>query len=112
MASVDGDFLRIALYGAIISMVAFISWTYIDTIDYSFVRYPVSIFVWLGGAYFLCQWLKAAYGYISVELVGRYMIAVCALQCILALSIDRYPPLKVFVNSYFANNCKNFSLAL
>lgn len=100
MASVDKDFMRIVIYGSLISIVALISYTYNNTIDYSFIRYPVSIFVWLGGAYCLCYWIKWAHGYIAVELLGRYLIAVCVAQCILAISIDRYPPLKVFVNSF------------
>lgn len=100
MASVDKDFMRIVIYGSLISIVALISYTYNNTIDYSFIRYPVSIFVWLGGAYCLCYWVKWAHGYISVELLGRYLVAVCVAQCILAISIDRYPPLKVFVNSF------------
>lgn len=99
-ATVDIDFLRIVVFGALISFVAFISYTYNNTIDYSFVRYPISIFVWMGGAYCLCQWIKNVHGYLSVDLVGRYMITVCSLQCILALSIDRLPPLKAFVNSF------------
>ena len=94
------DFFKIVIFSVPISFVAFISYTYNNTVDYSFVRYPVSIFVWMGGAYCLCRWIKKIYGYISVELVGRYMIAVCALQCVLALSIDRYPPLKAMVNSF------------
>lgn len=100
MANIDRSFLEIVIYGALISFVAFISYTYNNTIDYSFVRYPVSIFVWMAGAYCLCQWIKKVHGVVSVELLGRYMIVVCLLQCILALSIDRLPMLKAFVNSF------------
>lgn len=99
-ATISRPFLRILLFAFLISLIALVSYTYNNTIDYSFVRYPVSIFVWLGGAYCLCQWLKLAHGVLSVELIGRYMIAVCALQCVLAIAIDRYLPLKGFVNSF------------
>ena len=100
MADFDKDFGKIVAYGSLISLVAFVSYTYNNTIDYSFIRYPVSIFVWMGGAYCLCQWINKSHGYVSVELIGRYMIAVCAIQGRLALAIDRYPPLKYFVNSF------------
>lgn len=100
MASVGGDFMRIVLYSFLISLVALISYVYNNTVDYSFVRYPVAIFVWLAGAYCLCEWIRFVHGYLSVELISRYLIAVCVLQCILAISIDRCPPLKQWVNSF------------
>lgn len=99
MPTLGFDFCKIVILGALISFVAFFSYTYNNTSDYSFVRYPVSIFVWMGGAYCLCQWIRLMHNRISVDLVGRYMITVCVLQCVLALSIDRYPPLKALVNS-------------
>lgn len=97
---INCDFIQILAYALLISYIGLISWVYNDTVDYSFFRYVIPVVVWWSGAYCLSIWLKNFHGYLSVELVGRYIIATSVLQCVLAICIDRIHSLKLFVNSF------------
>jgi hypothetical protein len=56
--------------------------------------------VWLGGAYTVVNVLNKIHGYISIEIVCKYLIVVCVVQCILAYSMTIAPFLKNFVDSF------------
>lgn len=71
-----------------------------NTNDYSFGTYFISMWVWLGGAYTATQLMKAVHGHLSVDLVCKYLIAVCVAQCIIAETMDIYKPIKTFVDSF------------
>lgn len=98
--NIDGNFFNLSLIALGISLVSLITMTYNDTNDNSFLTYFVSMWVWLGGAYTVVRWLEFAYGYVSVRLICNHLIGVCVMQCIIALSIDYYAPLKNFVNGF------------
>ena len=74
--------------------------TYNGTNDGSFLTYIVSMWVWLGGAYCLINWLRMIHGYLSITLVCNYLIMVCVAQCIIAYAMNVYAPLKDFVDSF------------
>lgn len=97
---IDRSFFNLSLLALGISLVSLITMTYNDTNDNSFLTYFVSMWVWLGGAYTVVRWLEFAYGYVSVRLICNHLIGVCVMQCIIALSIDYYTPLKNFVNGF------------
>lgn len=103
-AEVDKDILSISLYAVAISFISFIAITVNGTNDQSFTTYFISMWVWLAGAYTVCRAIKAVHGHLSVELVSNYLIVVCCLQCLLALSMDLYPPLKEFVDSFLGDS--------
>ena len=82
------------------SFASFLSMSINNTPDGSYLTYIVSMWVWLGGAYFVVNWIKANHGAVSVEIVCSYLIAVGVCQCIIAVLIDQYIFVKVFVDSF------------
>lgn len=101
-AFISRDFFIVSLYAAMVSLVGFIATGYNDTSDYSYASYLVSMLVWCASAYSILSFMKFVHGYISLKLLIRYLIVVCVAQCILALSMDFYAPLKNWVDSFLA----------
>lgn len=97
---IDKDFLVLALLGISLSIFSLIAMTANNTRDGSFLTYIVSMSVWLGGAYVVINTIKKVHGYISVELVCNYLIAVCVCQCLIAYTMTIVPSLKEFVDSF------------
>lgn len=87
-AGLDKEFLELTLWAIAISVVAFVSTTINHTPDDTFSLYIVSMWVWIGGAYALIVAIKGLHGGVSVPLVVNYLLAVCVIQCILALVFD------------------------
>lgn len=98
--NVDKDFFVLSLIALSLSLFSLIAMIYNNTQDGSFLTYFVSMWVWLGGAYTAVNVMKKVHGYISVELVCNYLIAVCVIQCILAYSMSIVPTLKNFIDSF------------
>jgi len=98
----EKDFMVLSLWALVVSFVSFVSITVNNTPDSSYLYYIVSMWVWLGGAYFVVSLIKRIHGKVSVELVCFYLITVCVLQCILAEAIELIPAVKTFVDSFLA----------
>lgn len=90
-AGIDRDFITLSLWALAISLIAFISITINNTPDNTFTTYFMSMWVWLGGAYAVVLLIKSIHGGISVSLIVNYLLAVCILQCVLALIFDNNP---------------------
>lgn len=99
-ANIELDFLWISIGASLISLIAYFSIIYNNTIDTSYVGYIVSMWVWLGGAYTLIIILKKIYGYLSIELIVSTLVNVCILQCVLAIIINSYPAFKSIVDNF------------
>lgn len=97
----DSGLLTVALWAAAVSLVSFVSITYNDTNDPSFLKYFISMCVWLCAAYMATSVIHCVHGFLSVKLVANYLIAVCTLQCILAFVISQVPFIDNIVNSIF-----------
>ncbi|MBR3985164.1 MAG: hypothetical protein IKJ92_09495 [Bacteroidaceae bacterium] len=97
---VDEGIFRFSAIAIVVSLFGLLSITYNETHDYTYATYIVSMWVWLSGAYVVVTLMRALHGYVSVELVCNYLIAVCTAQCILALMIDSIPTFKAFVDTY------------
>lgn len=97
---VDENIFRFSVIAIIVSLIGFIAVTYNETSDYTYATYIVSMWVWLSGAYVVITLMRALHGYVSVELVCNYLIAVCTAQCISALMIDSIPTFKAVVDTY------------
>ena len=97
---VDEGIFRFSVIAIVISLIGFVAVTYNETHDYTYATYIVSMWVWLSGAYVVITLMRALHGYVSVELVCNYLIAVCTAQCISALMIDSMPAFKTFVDTY------------
>lgn len=85
---IDRGFLIVTIWALIVSLVGFVSITVNNTHEYAYATYVMSMWVWLGGAYFVVSYIKQVHGGVSVRLVANYLIAVCILQCALALLFD------------------------
>lgn len=87
-ASVDNKFLILSVWALAISLIAFVSITINHTPDDTFSMYFMLMWVWLGGAYAVITLIKSIHGGVSVPLVANYLLAVCVIQCVLALVFD------------------------
>lgn len=87
-AMVSSDFLDLSLWALGISLASFLSITFNNTPDTTFVTYFMSMWVWFGGAYAVVSLIKKIHGGVSVPLIVNYLLAVCVIQCILALIFD------------------------
>lgn len=103
-ASLNKDFFVLVLFAAVVSLSSFASIVYNNTNDYTFVTYVVSMLVWLGGAYTLLKYLQKIHGTISIQTATFYLAAVCALQCVLALAMNRMPVISHFMGSYIVGH--------
>lgn len=97
------DMVTISLYALMVSFTSFIAVTLNETRDYTYVSYIISMWVWLSAAYVAVKYMRIVHGYISVELVCNYLIAVCVFQCVSALVIDFVPTVKNFALTYIAD---------
>lgn len=98
--NLDKTFITLSIYAMIVSLVCQLSLTYNNTTDTAYAWYIMSMWTWLGGAYALCNIIKAVHGKLSITLVANYLIAVCVFQCIMALVIDNVPAVQDVVDAY------------
>lgn len=98
-AILDKDFFMLSLWALGVSLAGFLAVVYNDTNDYTYASYVISMWVWASAAYAVVQFIRNVHGSVSVILIANYLIAVCVLQCILALMIDRIPAFEHAVNS-------------
>lgn len=101
--AIDFRYLFLGILAALVSLFSYFAMTFNNTQDNAYLGYLMTLLVWLGGAYCATRWIKFTHGKVSVELVCNYLIAVCVVQCILALLIDNMPSLKLWVNSNIGN---------
>ena len=100
---IDWDFFKLSLWAGAVSLIGFIAVVWNDTHDYTYATYLVSMWVWVAGAYVVICAIRGLHGGISVGLTCNYLIAVCAAQCLIALAMDQYPPLKHFVDGFLGS---------
>lgn len=94
------DMVTISAYALLVSLTSFIAVTLNETRDYTYVSYIISMWVWLSAAYVAVSVMRKIHGYVSVELVCNYLIAVCVFQCVSALLIDFVPSFRNIVHAY------------
>lgn len=95
---IDKDILIVALFTLPITVFSLLTTVINGTSDESFTYYFVSVFVWMGAGYFLVNVLKAIHGEISMKLMIQYLIAVCCLQCVLALMMEYFPSFQASID--------------
>lgn len=101
-AGTDFDFVKLSAWALVISLIAYASITINNTPDATFVSYIISIWVWLGGAYSIIMFIKQIHGKTTVPLVVNYLLAVCVLQCVLALIFNNFKAAEEWHTSTFA----------
>lgn len=94
------DMVTISAYAILVSLIGFCAVAYNETRDYSYATYVISMWVWLSAAYATIMYIRKVHGYVTMELVCNYLIAVCILQCISAMLIQYIPFVKNIVNEY------------
>lgn len=88
------NLFMLTLFAAAISLCGFLSVTLNETPDYAYATYLMSMWVWIGGAYAVCNCISAVHGEINIRLMVHYLAVLCVVQCILALLVDNNPSLK------------------
>lgn len=97
---IDNSVFKLSIIALAVSFWGFASSAYNETYDYTYATYIASMWVWLSGAYFVITTMRKLHGYMSVNLVCKYLIAVCTGQCISALMLDSIPAFKEFIDTY------------
>lgn len=100
MAKLNKSFLILTLLSLAVCFVSLLSMTINNTHDGSYSKYTISMWVWLSAAYVVINMIRGVHGRVSVELVCLYLIAVCVIQCTIAVTIDVFPIVKHFVDSF------------
>ena len=98
--NVDKAFFILSVYAFFVSLVCGFAITYNGTDDNTYVSYIMSMWTWLGGAYAVCNIIKAVHGKLSITLVTNYLVAVCVVQCVSAILIDCVPAIKNAIDPY------------
>lgn len=99
-AKIDKSFIVLSVYAIIISLIVRLSMIYNNTPDDSYASYFMSMWVWLGGAYAICNIIRWVHGKVSLTLITNYLIAVCVAQCLMAILIDSMPSFKAVIDNY------------
>lgn len=73
-----------------------------DTKDYT--TYFISMTVWFCGAYASYSMIKYAHNKESVEIIGKYIVALCVVQGILSFLFYVYPAVYQFFSQFFEIN--------
>lgn len=94
------DVFVLSILALLVSLAAFVAVSINETLDYTYVSYVISMWVWLGGAYVVVSLIRKVHSFASVEIVCHYLIAVCVAQCVIAMLMDSFPPIKAFVDSF------------
>lgn len=81
-----------------VSFWGIVSVLYNGTNDYNYASYFVSFCVWIAAAYFVISCIRWVHGYVSVQIVCNYLIAVTLSQCFLAIALDLLPTFKTIIN--------------
>lgn len=96
------SFLFATLIALVFSAIGYVSVDVNRSQDLSYANYIVSFSTWVLGAYALCMILRAVHGYLNFELLFNYLIAVCVVQCFMALAIDYNVSVKAWVDAYIS----------
>lgn len=104
----EKNYITLSLSALLVSLCGVLSMWYNDTADTTYATYIVSMWVWLGGAYFVVKLIKFIHGKDSVLLLCNYLIVVCVLQCVIALATDMNSTVKSLVDGIYTE-ASNFA---
>lgn len=98
---VSNDIVKVVTSAIVVSLIGFVSIVINDTRDYAYATYFISMSVWLSAAFCTCNVIKFTHSNINVTIVINYLMAICVIQCFLALLINQSVVVKSFINDYF-----------
>lgn len=97
---ISKSLLVIILIATIFSIICYFSVVINGTNEKAYTTYIISMSVWLSAAYTANKAIEHAHYYTSIRLISNYIIALCSMQCIVALLIYLIPALNTFVHTY------------
>ena len=100
--NMDFIFLTFAAFG--VSIASYLSMVINDTPDDSYLTFFMSMWVWIGAAYFVTRLIKRVHNQLSIELVCYYIITVGVCQCLIAITADMNASFKVSLDSLMATD--------
>lgn len=99
-ASLNKNLSALSLLAMLVSMCGFVSIVINNTPDYAYTYYIMSMWVWLGAAYFVIKIMSSIHGGLNIPLLCNYLVAVCVFQCIMSILIDRFDDVRTLVDTY------------
>lgn len=99
-ATLDKRIFNLSILSILVSLCGFVSVVLNSTSDYAYASYFMSMWVWLGAAYFIVKLIEAVHTRIDVDIICNYLIIVCVAQCLASILIDRYPSVREVVDQY------------
>lgn len=106
-SKIPNFYFGVFIFASIFSCIGLFSVFFNETTDYAYASYLISMSVWLSSAYVLALSINRAHGYISFRLIVNYLLAVCLIQCLLALLIDNNLSFKLLVDTYILHVAGN-----
>lgn len=101
---ISKDLFFLTVYAFMVSLCGLTSVIINGTPDYAYATYVISMWVWTGGAYTVCYFLKHVHDRVDIQLLCNYLTVVCVAQCVMALLIDYSPLIKQCVDSFVEQN--------
>jgi hypothetical protein len=105
---VSKEILIASLIAIVFSLVGCYAVDINNSEDYAYATYIISMWLWLSASYTVCTLIAVVHGKLSIQLLINYLVAVCLIQCALALLIDFVPAVKLFVDRYFTTGITEF----
>lgn len=99
-ALLNKNLFILSLMGVWVSLSGIVSVAVNNTPDYVYATYIMSMWVWLGAAYFIVKLMSAVHKEMSVPIICKYLIVVCVFQCLMSILIDRFDGVRVVVDTY------------
>ena len=100
-AAINKDFFILTIFACGVSLASLLTMVINGTPDDIYFSYVVSMWVWTSGAYTVVMLIKHTHNKANIENLCYYLIAVCAIQCIIAILIDTSQGVKSFVDSFY-----------
>lgn len=98
--TIPKELLSLLFFASAGSLFSLLSITLNQTPDTTYVSFIISFCVWLSAAFVVCCCIRWTHGRMDVQLVLDYLIAVCLIQCILALVINNKPLMAQWINTH------------
>lgn len=101
-AEVPWPFLVLLIISSVVGLVGKFSLLYNGTNDDAYSNYLITAVIWLSSAYAVCKTIKALHGKLTLPHLIKYLVAVSVFQCVMALLIDNFMAVRLFVDRYVA----------
>lgn len=99
--SIPKSMMGAILFAALYSAANLVAVEINDTFDFSYANYITTFFVWIFSAYSAIKALEGTHGKVTIRLLTLYLAYICAFQCVIAIVMDKFDPVKKVINSIF-----------